>query len=144
MEHEFGMRNQAAQQCLDRPQTAGSTSHLDGSTAQCAVHHADADGGAAGGSPAADPDTPGKYPGVHGSSGHEGELRAAGSSELLQQWLDQTQALNQKTYRAMESILTEMKAEHKRDGNQRDEFTRELSAIWTAFRDDTQEAIASL
>ena len=63
---------------------------------------------------------------------------------LLQQWLEQTQALNQETYRAMEEILSEMKEEHKRDGRQRDEFTRKLSAIGSTFQKDTQEAISSL
>ena len=66
------------------------------------------------------------------------------TSELLQQWLEQTQALNQETYRAMEEILSEMKEEHKRDGRQRDEFTRELSTIGSTFQKDTQEAISSL
>ena len=53
-------------------------------------------------------------------------LEPLATSELLQQWLEQTQALNQETYRAMEEILSEMKEEHKRDGRQRDEFTRKL------------------
>ena len=48
MEHEFEIRAQAAQQCFGSPQAAGGTSHPDGITAQCAVHHAGADGGAAG------------------------------------------------------------------------------------------------
>ena len=37
-----------------------------------------------------------------------------------------------------------MKEEHKRDGRQRDEFTRKLSAIGSTFQKDTQEAISSL
>ena len=71
-------------------------------------------------------------------------LEPLATSELLQQWLAQTQALNQETYRAMKGILSEMKEEHKRDGRQRDEFTRELSAIGSAFQKETQEAISSL
>ena len=71
-------------------------------------------------------------------------LEPLATSELLQQWLEQTQALNQETYRAMEEILSEMKEEHKRDGRQRDEFTRKLSAIGSTFQKDTQEAISSL
>ena len=63
---------------------------------------------------------------------------------LLHQWLEQTQALNQKTHRAMGEILSEMREERKRDGRQRDEFTRELSEIRMIFQKDTQEAIASL
>ena len=66
------------------------------------------------------------------------------TAEQLHQWLEQTQALNQKTHRAMGEILSEMREEHKRDGRQRDEFTRELSEIRTTFQKDTQEAIASL
>ena len=49
-----------------------------------------------------------------------------------------------KKHRAMGEILSEMREEHKRDGRQRDEFTRELSEIRTTFQKDTQEAIASL
>ena len=48
MEHEFGIRNQAAKQRLNRTQTAGSTACSDGPEAQCAVHHASTDRGAAG------------------------------------------------------------------------------------------------
>ena len=66
------------------------------------------------------------------------------TAEQLHQWLEQTQALNQKTHRAMGEILSETREEHKRDGRQRDEFTRELSEIRTTFQKDTQEAIASL
>ena len=71
-------------------------------------------------------------------------LEPLATSELLRQWLEQTQALNQETYQAMEEILSEMKEEYKRDGRQRDEFTRELSAIGSTFQKDTQEAISSL
>lgn len=71
-------------------------------------------------------------------------LEPLATAEQLHQRLEQTQALNQKTYRAMEGILSEMKEKHKRDGRQRDEFTRELSTIRTTFQQDTQEAIASL
>ena len=66
------------------------------------------------------------------------------TAEQLHQWLEQTQALNQKTHRARGEILSEMREEHKWDGRQRDEFTRELSEIRTTFQKDTQEAIASL
>ena len=71
-------------------------------------------------------------------------LEPLATSDLLQQWLEQTQALNQKTYQAMEKILSEMKEEYKRDGKPRDEFTKKLSAIGTTFQKDTQEAISSL
>ena len=66
------------------------------------------------------------------------------TAEQLHQWLEQTQALNQETYQAMEDILSQMKEEQKRDGKRRYEFTRELSAIQTAFQKSTQEAISSL
>ena len=71
-------------------------------------------------------------------------LEPLATAEQLHQWLEQTQALNQKTHRAMGEILSEMREERKRDGRQRDEFTRELSEIRTTFQKDTQEAIASL
>ena len=139
MEHEFGIRTQAAQQCFGSPQATGGPSHPDGTTAQCAVYDAGADGGTAGECPPAYPGSPENDPSVYGHSGHEGEPGAAGHLRL-----EQTQALNQETYRAMEEILSEMKEEHKRDGRQRDEFTRKLSAIGSTFQKDTQEAISSL
>lgn len=71
-------------------------------------------------------------------------LKPLATAEQHRRWLEQTQALNQKTHRAMGEILSEMREEHKRDGRQRDEFTRELSEIRTTFQKDTQEAIASL
>ena len=70
-------------------------------------------------------------------------LEPLATSELLRQWLEQTQALNQETYQAIEEILSEMKEEYKRDGRQRDEFTRELSTIGSTFQKETQEAISS-
>ena len=71
-------------------------------------------------------------------------LKSLTTAEQLHQWLEQTQAFNQETYQAMEDILSQMKEEQKRDGKRRDEFTRELSAIQTAFQKSTQEAISSL
>lgn len=71
-------------------------------------------------------------------------LEPLATSELLQQWLEQTQAFNQETYRSMEHILSDMKETIRQDGRQRDEFTKELSAIGSAFQKDTQEAISSL
>ena len=67
-------------------------------------------------------------------------LEPLATAEQLHQWLEQTQ----ETHRAMGEILSEMREEHKRDGRQRDGFTRELSEIRTTFQKDTQEAIASL
>lgn len=71
-------------------------------------------------------------------------LEPLATSELLQQWLEQTKAFNQETYRSMEHILSDMKETIRQDGRQRDEFTKELSAIGSAFQKDTQEAISSL
>lgn len=71
-------------------------------------------------------------------------LEPLATSELLQQWLEQTQALNQETYQAMGRILSDMKETTRQAGRQREEFTRELSAIRTTFQKDTQEAISSL
>ena len=64
--------------------------------------------------------------------------------ERLEEGLRQTLALQKTIQTSMGEILSEMREEHKRDGRQRDEFTRELSEIRTTFQKDTQEAIASL
>lgn len=78
MEHEFGIRAQAAQQCFGSPQATGGDSHSDGTTAQCAVYDASADVGAAGECPPAYPGPPESDPGIHGHLSHEGEPGAAG------------------------------------------------------------------
>lgn len=71
-------------------------------------------------------------------------LKPLTTAEQLHQWLEQTQALNQEAYQAMEDILSQMKEEQRQDGKRRDEFTRELSAIQTAFQTGTREVISSL
>lgn len=71
-------------------------------------------------------------------------LKPLATAEQHRRWLEQTQALNQETYQAMEDILSQMREEQKRDGKRRDEFTRELSAIQAAFQKSTEEVISSL
>lgn len=144
MEYEFRIRNQAAKQRLNRTQTAGSTACSDGPEAQCVVHQ-----------PVQTVErleevlqqTLALQKTIQASMAalatKEG-LEPLATAEQLHQWLEQTQALNQKTHRAMGEILSEMREERKRDGRQRDEFTRELPEIRTTFQKDTQEAIASL
>lgn len=78
MEHEFGIRSQAAKQRLNRTQTAGSAACSDGPEAQYSVHYAGTDCGTAGGGPAADLGAPENDSDIHGSSGHKGEPGTAG------------------------------------------------------------------
>lgn len=71
MEHEFGIRNQAAKQRLSHTQTAGGATYSHGPEAQCVVHHAST-------GPAADLGTTENDSGIHGSFGHKREPGAAG------------------------------------------------------------------
>ena len=71
-------------------------------------------------------------------------IQASMATLATKESLEPTQAFNQETYRSMEHILSDMKETIRQDGRQRDEFTKELSAIGSAFQKDTQEAISSL
>ncbi len=77
MEHEFRIRQHAAQQCTRHAETEAEdlrrAAHLDGAAAQHPLHHAAPDCGAAGGCPAENPGAPGDDPGRHGAIGHQGE-----------------------------------------------------------------------
>ena len=76
MEHEFRIRNQTAKQHLEHPQTTDGTAYHDRPETQCPVHHAGADGGATGSSPAAHPGPSGGYPVIHDGIGNQGESEA--------------------------------------------------------------------
>lgn len=78
MEHEFRIRNQTAKQHLEHPQTTDGTAYPDRPETQCTVHHAGADGGATGSSPAAHPGPSGEYAVIHGGIGNQGEPEALG------------------------------------------------------------------
>ena len=77
MEHEFRIRQHAAQQCAGHAETAAEdvrrAAHLDRPAAQRPLHHAAPDCGAAGGCPAENPGAPRDDPGRHGAAGHQGE-----------------------------------------------------------------------
>ena len=76
MEHEFRIRNQTAEQHLEHAQTTSGTTFPHGPETQCPVHHAGADSGTTGSSPAAHPGPSGGYPGIHDSFGNQGEPEA--------------------------------------------------------------------
>ncbi|MBC5735199.1 relaxase/mobilization nuclease domain-containing protein [Lawsonibacter sp. NSJ-51] len=84
MEHEFRIRQHAAQQCAGHAETAAEgvrrAAHLDRPAAQRPLYHASPDSGAAGGCPAENPVAPGAHPGRDGHPGHQGEPGAAGHS----------------------------------------------------------------
>lgn len=82
MEHEFRIRLRATQQRAGHAETEAEdvrrAAHLDGAAAQRPLHHAYADGGAAGGCPAKNAGAPGEHPGRDGHPGHQGEPGTAG------------------------------------------------------------------
>ena len=77
MEDEFRIRQRAAQYDLRQAETA-DTAYADGSATQRPLHHADDDGGAAGGSPAEDPGLAGDHPGGYGETGNQGKSEGVG------------------------------------------------------------------
>lgn len=77
MEDEFRIQQRAAQHHFGQAETA-DTAYAGGSAAQCPLHHAGDDGGAAGGSPAEDLGPAGDHPGGYGETGHQGKSEGAG------------------------------------------------------------------
>ncbi|MDC0821279.1 relaxase/mobilization nuclease domain-containing protein [Flavonifractor plautii] len=82
MEHEFRIRQHAAQQRAGHAETATEdvrrAAHLDGAAAQHPLHHASPDGGTAGGCPAENPGAPGAHPGRDGHPGNQGKPEVTG------------------------------------------------------------------
>ena len=82
MEHEFRIRQHAAQQCTGYAETEAEdvrrAAHLDRPAAQRPLHHASPDGGTAGGCPAENPGATGDDPGRYGDAGHQGKPGATG------------------------------------------------------------------
>ena len=77
IEDEFRIRQCAAQHHFGQAETADAA-YADRSTAKRPLHHADNDGGAAGGSPAEDPGLTGDHPGGYGDIGHQGKSEGTG------------------------------------------------------------------
>ena len=82
MEHEFRIRQHAAQQRAGHAETAAEdvrrAAHLDRPAVQRPLHHVSPDGGAAGGRPAENPGAPRDDPGRYGAAGYQGESEVTG------------------------------------------------------------------
>ena len=82
MEHEFRIRQHAAQQRTRSIEAEAENlrhdAYLDGAAAQHPLHHASPDGGAAGGRPAENTGTPRDDPGRYGAAGYQGESEVTG------------------------------------------------------------------
>ena len=72
IEDEFRIRQRTAQHDLGQAETTDAA-YVDRPAAQRSLHHADDDGGAAGGSPAEDLDLAGDHPGGYGETGNQGK-----------------------------------------------------------------------
>lgn len=77
IEDEFRIRQRTAQHDLGQAETTDAA-YVDRPAAQRSLHHADDDGGAAGGSPAEDLDPAGDHPGGYGETGNQGKSEGAG------------------------------------------------------------------
>ena len=82
MEHEFRIRQHAAQQRTRSIEAEAENlrhdAYLDGAAAQHPLHHASPDGGTAGGCPAENPGAPGAHPGRDGHPGNQGKPEVTG------------------------------------------------------------------
>ena len=77
IEGEFRIRQRAAQHHFGQAETTDAA-YVDRPAAQRSLHHADDDGGAAGGSPAEDLDLAGDHPGGYGETGNQGKSEGVG------------------------------------------------------------------
>ena len=77
IEDEFRIRQRAAQHHFGQAETTDAA-YVDRPAAQRSLHHADDDGGAAGGSPAEDLDLAGDHPGGYGETGNQGKSEGVG------------------------------------------------------------------
>ena len=100
MEHEFRIRQHAAQQRAGHAETAAEdvrrAAHLDGAAAQHPLHHASPDGGAAGGRPAENTGAPRAIRAGMDTAGHQGESEVTGHFAQLTGWLSETNRLHQR------------------------------------------------
>lgn len=98
MEHEFRIRQHAAQQCAGHAETAAEdvrrAAHLDRPAAQRPLHHAAPDCGAAGGCPAENTGAPRDDPGRYGDAGHQGKPEVTGHFAAADWMVERDQPLS--------------------------------------------------
>ena len=135
IEDEFRIRQRTAQHDLGQAETTDAA-YVDRPAAQRSLHHADDDGGAAGGSPAEDLDPAGDHPAT------KENLKELATGQQLVDWLNQINSIHQGICRDLRQTVQEMKEEHKQDGRRRDGFMRELSELEAQFRRNWDEASA--
>ena len=70
-------------------------------------------------------------------------LEAFATAELLAEWLNKTEDLNQQKVQSTETILSEMRSGIRQDGKKRDEFTSKLSDVEREFRRNGAELMNS-
>lgn len=69
------------------------------------------------------------------------DLEPLATREMMAEWLNQTEELNQEMYQSMRQVLTEMREENRQAGKKRDEFMRTLSDWERKFRADGEEML---
>ena len=70
-------------------------------------------------------------------------LEAFVTAELLAEWLNKTEDLNQQKVECTEAILREIRQEIQQDGKKRDEFMSKLSDVEREFRRNGTELLNS-
>lgn len=69
------------------------------------------------------------------------DMEPLATREMMAEWLNQTEELNQEMYQSMRQVLTEMREENRQAGKKRDEFMRTLSDWERKFRADGEEML---
>lgn len=69
------------------------------------------------------------------------DLEPLATREMIAEWLNQTEELNQEMYQSMRQVLAEMREENRQAGKKRDEFMRTLSDWERKFRADGEEML---
>ncbi len=131
MEHEFRIRQRAAQQFTGHSETEAEelphNANPDKPAGQHSLHNAASDRGAAGTSPAEYLSAPREYP------------EPLATADLLARWLSQTAELHQGMCQDLEKVQRGIQEENRQAGKQRDEFMRQLSTVIERLRRDGEE-----
>ena len=143
MEHEFRIRQRAAQQFTGHSETEAEelthNANLDRPAGQHPLHHANPNRGAAGTSPAEHPGPPGEYPERDGFPCHQKELGAAGYGRPAGPMAKPDEGSHQGMCQDLEKVQRGIQEENRQAGKQRDEFMRQLSTVIERLRRDGEE-----
>lgn len=146
MEHEFRIRQRAAQQRAGRPEAEaeGVTNHAnpDGPAGQHPLHHAAPDIGAVGAGPRSTLALQETIRAGMDTLATKKSLEPLATEEQLTDWLARADKIHQEICQDLRQTVSEMKEEGRQAGKRREEFMRRLSELEEQFRRNWDEASA--